>query len=131
MAPSRAENNPIPSLELRQWPRREVNVDWPERLARLVAEKGDGTRLVHLVHLNTGNEELAKHSAILREQAEAIEKMRAIYPETIVVKASTAVGWNDEFTHWWCTDNEMYQRSLQYIGAFPLMYGGGANTYVS
>jgi len=117
--------------ELRQWPRREVNVDWPERLARLVAEKGDGTRLVHLVHLNTGNEELAKHSAILREQAEAIEKMRAIYPETIVVKASTAVGWNDEFTHWWCTDNEMYQRSLQYIGAFPLMYGGGANTYVS
>lgn len=113
------------------WPRREVNVDWPKRLAQLVANKGDDTRLVHLVHLNAGNEELGEYSAILREQAEAIEEMRKIYPQTIIVKAATAVGWNDHFTHWWCMANEKRQRSLQYIGAFPLMYGGGQKTFVS
>ena len=37
-------------------------------------------RLVHLVHLNCENEEAQKHSGILREQAEAIERMRAAYP---------------------------------------------------
>ena len=63
-----------------------VNVEWPERLARMVAEKGDGTRLVHLVNLNAGDEESMKHSAILREQAEAIERMRNVYPETVIVK---------------------------------------------
>jgi len=117
--------------ELNTWPRRVVNVEWPERLAQMVAEKGDGTRLVHLVHLNAGDEESMKHSAILREQAEAIERMRNIYPETVVVKAAHAVGWNDNFTHWWCTNGEMWHRSLQYIGAFPLMYGGGNNTFIS
>merc|ERR1719431_1244549 len=34
-------------------------------------------------------------------------------------------------THWWATDGEMWQRSLSYIGAFPLMYGGGQSTFVS
>ena len=118
-------------IELNTWPRRHVNVEWPERLAKMVADKGDDTRLVHLVHLNAGNEELAEHSAILREQGEAIERMREIYPATIIVKAATAVGYNDQFTHWWATEGEMRHRSLQYIGAFPLMYGGGQNTYVS
>ena len=47
------------------------------------------------------------------------------------VKAATAVGWNDMFTHWWCTNGEMAHRSLQYIGAFPMMYGGGQNTFVA
>lgn len=117
--------------ELNTWPRRHVNVEWPERLAKMVADKGDDTRLIHLVHLNAGNEELAEHSAILREQGEAIERMREIYPATIIVKAATAVGYNDQFTHWWATEGEMRHRSLQYIGAFPLMYGGGQNTYVS
>jgi len=117
--------------ELNKWPRRCVNVEWPERLARLVAAKGDGTRLVHLVHLNAGNEELGKFSGVLREQAEGVERMREAYPESIIVKSATAVGWNDGFTHWWCTEGEMYQRSLAYIGAFPLMYGGGQNTYIS
>lgn len=37
-------------------------------------------RLVHLVHLNCENEESQKHSGILREQAEAIQRMRAAYP---------------------------------------------------
>ena len=77
------------TIELNTWPRRVVNVEWPERLAQMVAEKGDGTRLVHLVHLNAGDEESMKHSAILREQAEAIERMRNIYPETVVVKVSS------------------------------------------
>lgn len=117
--------------QLNAYPREEVNVAWPERLAKLVAEKGDGTRLVHLVELNAGNERLEKYSGILREQGEAIERMRDAYPATIIVKAATAVGWRDHFTHWWATDGEPRQRSLQYIGAFPLMYGAGQNTFVS
>jgi len=113
------------------FPRRMTNVEWPERLARLVAEKDDGTRLVHLVHLNCENELQQAKSGILREEAEAIERMRAHYPDAIIVKAATAVGWKDHFSHWWCTDGEMWQRSISYIGAFPLMYGGGANTFVA
>ena len=30
----------------------EVNIEWPKRLANLVAEKNDGTRLLHVTHLN-------------------------------------------------------------------------------
>jgi len=112
------------------WPRHQTNVEWPERLAKLVAAKEDGTRLVHLVHLNCENEEAQKHSGILREQAEAIERMRAAYPDTIIVKSAQALGWKDKYTHWWATNGEYYQRSLSWIGAFPLMYGGGHNTFV-
>ena len=46
-----------------QFPREMVNVEWPERLARLVAEKDDGTRLVHLVHLNCEDEQV-NHSSL-------------------------------------------------------------------
>jgi len=102
----------------------------PERLAKLVASKEDGTRLIHLVHLNCEDEESQKHCGILREQAEAIDRMRSTYPDTIIVKSATAVGWRDQFTHWWATNGEYYQRSLSYIGAFPLMYGGGHNTFI-
>ena len=56
-----------------QFPREMVNVEWPERLARLVAEKDDGTRLVHLVHLNCEDEqvnriELCNHKWFLKYQ---------------------------------------------------------------
>ena len=40
------------------FPRYMTNVEWPERLARLVADKDDGTRLVHLVHLNCEDPEV-------------------------------------------------------------------------
>jgi len=113
------------------FPRYMTNVEWPERLARLVADKDDGTRLVHLVHLNCEDPESQSKCGIFREQAEAIQRMRALYPDTIIVKAAQAVGWQDQFATWWCTDGEAYQRSLSYIGAFPLMYGGGQDTYVA
>jgi len=114
-----------------QFPREMVNVEWPERLARLVAEKDDGTRLVHLVHLNCEDEQSQSKSKILSEEAEAIERMRAQYPDAIIVKSATAIGWKDQFSHWWCTDGELWQRSLSYLGAFPLMYGAGKSTYVA
>ena len=72
--------------ELNHWPREQVNVDWPERLAKLVAQKGDGTRLVHLTHLNAGNTECAARSGIIAEQTEAIVRMREAYPDTVIVK---------------------------------------------
>jgi len=117
--------------ELKNYTRRETNVDWPERLAKLVAAKGDGTRLVHLVPLNTGNEEYCKYSKILEEHTEACEKIRDAFPDAIIVKSADVVGWNDSYCNFWSMNNEYYQRSLSYIGAFPLMYGGGAQTYVS
>ena len=75
-----------PVLELKNYTRRETNVDWPERLAKLVAAKGDGTRLVHLVPLNTGNDEYCKYSKILEEHTEACEKIRDAFPDAIIVK---------------------------------------------
>ena len=45
---------------------------------------------------------------IFREQAEAIQRMRALYPDTIIVKAAQAVGWQDQFATWWCTDGKFY-----------------------
>ena len=53
-----------------------------------------------------------------------------IKKDTIIVKSAQALGWKDKYTHWWATNGEYYQRSLSYIGAFPLMYGGGHNTFV-
>jgi NADH dehydrogenase (ubiquinone) 1 alpha subcomplex subunit 9 len=111
--------------------RRLTNVDWAERLATLVAEKDDGTRLIHVVHLNCEDESSQKYSKILSEQAEAIEKMRSIYPETIIVKSANYVGWRDRYCHYFCMDNEYYQRTLSKIGAFPLLYGAGQNTFVA
>jgi hypothetical protein len=77
-------------IELKNYTRRETNVDWPERLAKLVAAKGDGTRLVHLVPLNTGNEEYCKYSKILEEHTEACEKIRDALPDAIIVKVKNA-----------------------------------------
>jgi hypothetical protein len=113
------------------FPRRLTNVEWAERLATLVAEKDDGTRLIHIVHLNCEDEESQKYSKILTEQAEAIDRMRSIYPETIIVKSANIVGWRDRYCHYFCMDNEWYQRTLSTIGAFPLLYGAGQNTFVS
>ena len=42
----------------------------------------------------------------MAEEAEAIERMRAQYPDAIIVKSATAVGWKDQFSHWWCTDGK-------------------------
>ena len=62
------------------------------------------------LRLRKNNElsQLQKHSGILREQAEAIERIRNVYPDAIIVKSATAVGWRDRFTHWWCTNGKIF-----------------------
>jgi len=45
----------------------EVNVEWPKRLARLVEEKGDGTRLLQLTHLNCPQPDSREVSKILKQ----------------------------------------------------------------
>lgn len=50
----------------------EVNIEWPERLAKLVAEKNDGTRLIHVTHLNCHQPQAREYSNILRQDASYI-----------------------------------------------------------
>ena len=49
----------------------EVNIEWPKRLAGLVAEKDDGTRLIHVTHLNCHQQEGRAVSNILRQDVRA------------------------------------------------------------
>jgi len=45
----------------------EVNVEWPKRLANLVAEKNDGTRFLHVTHLNCHQAEGRAVSKLLQQ----------------------------------------------------------------
>ena len=86
--------------------------------------------------VGTGNRKIALVQAELYKPCKYLTKglggvdLRSQNKDTIIVKSAQAVGWKDKYTHWWATNGEYYQRSLSYIGAFPLMYGGGHNTFV-
>jgi len=104
----------------------EVNFDWPTRLARLVAEKNDDTILVHLVHMNTHDEDSRKESVILEQQHNAERVMRELYPQTIIVRSSFAFGafdhYGDVLTNWrW--------NNFKELGSWPVLYNGGKRTY--
>ena len=50
----------------------EVNVEWPKRLAQAVANKDDGTKLIHVSNLNCHQEEGRKASNILQQNVRNI-----------------------------------------------------------
>ena len=54
----------------------EVNVDWPKRLANLVAEKNDGTRLIHVTQLNCHQEKGRAISESLRQDVSLTDLLK-------------------------------------------------------
>ena len=84
--------------EMNHYTMNDVNFDWPVRLAKLVAEKGDNTKLVHLTHMNAHDEKSREESIILDQQHKAELAMREIYPEMILVRSSFCFGEHD---HYW------------------------------
>uniref|UniRef100_UPI00005232AA NADH dehydrogenase [ubiquinone] 1 alpha subcomplex subunit 9, mitochondrial isoform X2 n=1 Tax=Ciona intestinalis TaxID=7719 RepID=UPI00005232AA len=105
----------------------EVNVTWPTRLAQLVAEKNDGTRLIHLSRLNCHSDEARKHSEILKQNFEAEQNLKEIYPGSTIVRCSSVHGKYDKFTTFWLSPRWV---SLGMLGSQPLMYEGGESTII-
>uniref|UniRef100_H2XYG3 NADH dehydrogenase [ubiquinone] 1 alpha subcomplex subunit 9, mitochondrial n=1 Tax=Ciona intestinalis TaxID=7719 RepID=H2XYG3_CIOIN len=85
----------------------EVNVTWPTRLAQLVAEKNDGTRLIHLSRLNCHSDEARKHSEILKQNFEAEQNLKEIYPGSTIVRCSSVHGKYDKFTTFWLSPRNL------------------------
>jgi len=112
--------------EMNRYTMGEVNLDWPTRLARLVAEKQDNTKLIHLVHLNSWHDRSRDESIILQQQWDAQNAMREIYPETIIVRSSWAFGEFDNYADY-LTNHRM--RDFKELGAWPLLYNGGRHTF--
>lgn len=106
----------------------QVNMQWPQRLARLVAEKDDGTRLIQLSALNCNRQESKDVSNLMKMHHDAEVSMRRIYPETIVVRSANAYGLNDTYTNFFL--NERFERDLAFLGAIPLLYDAGKSTTI-
>lgn len=105
----------------------EVNQEWPARLATLVAEKNDGTRLLHMTHLNCHQEEGRKISNILEMDYQTEKRMRDIYPDTIIVRAAGVCGFLDYYSNFFVNDRF---EDLAKFGALPLLYDNGMSTTV-
>ncbi|CAK8679987.1 unnamed protein product [Clavelina lepadiformis] len=105
----------------------EVNVEWPKRLAQLVAEKGDGTRFIHLTNLNCHQEEGRNVSNILQQNYEAERAICEIYPASTIVRSANMHGFNDHYTHFFV--DPRFSR-FSYVGAYPVLYDGGHSTVV-
>ena len=112
--------------EMNRYTMGECNYDWPVRLAELCAEKNDGTKLIHLVHLNSHDAKSREESIILEQQWQAEQAMRAIYPETTIVRSSWAFGARDNYadmlTH-------IRWQNFKELGAWPLLYNAGLRTF--
>lgn len=106
----------------------EVNMQWPQRLAKAVAEKDDGTRLIQLSALNCNRQESKDVSNLMKMHHDAEVNMRRIYPETIVVRSANAYGLNDTYTNFFL--NERFQKDLSFLGAIPLLYDTGKSTSI-
>lgn len=112
--------------EMNHYTMGEVNFDWPTRLARLVAEKGDNTILLHLTHLNAHDENARGESIILEQQHNAEKAMREIYPEVIIARSSFAFG---EFDHYADVLSSWRWQNFKMLGAWPLLYNAGRRTF--
>lgn len=104
-----------------------ANLEWPLRLARLVAEKNDGTRLLHITKLNCNHAKGRKTSKLLQLDYESELGMRERYPETIIVRSSNAFGYRDIYTSFFRHER---QKDLGKFGAMPLLYDGGKSTTI-
>lgn len=105
----------------------EVNLEWPVRLAELVADKDDGTTLVHITNLACNRPEARAHSKLLSLQHEAEQKMREIYPNTIVVRSAPVYGKRDNFLNLLLSKR---WKDLGILGAIPCLHGGGRSTTI-
>lgn len=107
----------------------EVNVDWPIRLARLVAEKNDGTKLLHLTNLACHQELGRKVSKILDQNVSSSDDfyngrlksyvllfvfqykaelgMREAYPDTIIARSSHTFGYFANFLRRFINDSDI------------------------
>lgn len=106
----------------------EVNVQWPQRLAKLIAEKDDGTRLIQLSALNCNRKESQDVSNLMKMHHDTEVGMRRIYPETIVVRSANAYGMNDSYTNFFL--NERFEKDLSLLGSIPLLYDAGKSTTI-
>jgi len=111
----------------RDYTMEEVNLEWPVRLAQLVADKCDGTKLIHITQLACHQPEGRKVSEMLRLQYEAEETMKKIYPETIIVRSAPVYGKHDNYANLLLHEN---WKSLSFLGAMPALYEGGCDTIV-
>ena len=55
----------------------DVNLEWPKNLARMVAEKNDGTKLIHMTNLACHQENARKISKVLAMQVNCQLKMHS------------------------------------------------------
>lgn len=115
------------NVPLHHYSLKEVNLDWPLRLASIVAEKNDGTRLLHVTHLNNQLSSARKLSKLMDFDHRAEVGMRKIYPETIIVRSANAFGFNDTYTRFLL---HARWKDLAYLGSLPLLYDGGESTFV-
>jgi len=111
----------------------DVNYTWPVRLAKLVAEKGDGTKLINLSFLNAHDEKAREESVILQQQWAAEQKIREIYPESIQVRSSYAYTHGAAFAKWHgnyldMITNKRWQ-NFAGSGCWPLLLNGGKQTF--
>jgi len=105
---------------------KEVYHDWPVKLAKLVAEKNDGTRLINVAHLNVHDEESRAESNILKHQWNGLQEVQEIYPEAIQVRSSFVFG---HYDHYMGTLMNHRWRHMNYQMCNPVLLNGGKNTF--
>lgn len=110
-----------------------VNYDWPVRLARLVAEKNDGTKLINLSFMNSHDEVSRGESVILQQQWAAEQKIKEIYPESIRVRSSWAFTHVANFAKWHGNYLDLITNKRWHnfagAGSWPLLLNGGKRTF--
>jgi NADH dehydrogenase (ubiquinone) 1 alpha subcomplex subunit 9 len=110
-----------------QYTMKDVNYDWAIRIAKLVAAKNDGTKLINLHYLNSADEEARKESVILQQQWDAEQAIREIYPEAIQIRSSFAYGHLDK-NYLDLLRNKRWQ-NFSTAGAWPILLNGGRHTF--
>lgn len=105
----------------------EVNLEWPMRLAQMVKDKGDGTKLIHVTNLGCHQQRARNLSKVLQLQFEAESEMKSIYPDTIIVRSAPVYGKKDSFVN--LLTNEKW-KDLAVLGALPCLHGAGHDTIV-
>lgn len=106
----------------------EVNVEWPKRLAQAVADKDDGTKLIHVSYLNCHQDENRKASKILQQNYEAEQAIKDIYPDATIVRVANVHGLRDRYTS--LLLHKKFNK-LAFYGALPLLYDAGRSTVIS
>jgi len=105
----------------------DVNLEWPKNLARMVAEKNDGTKLIHMTNLACHQEKARNISKVLALQYEAECAMKEIYPDTTIVRSAQVYGAKDKYVN--LLTNPRWA-DMAILGALPCLHGGGKNTTV-